>query len=111
MNKLNRHRSGSIRNQMIWAFGLLLFLETLIFGFLSNYLYERTLSDTNEIYMSQFVSNLRDVTDTYISYLEDISEVVIHNSEIKAFLSEETVSDEEQDSIINYLFSVKKHQK
>lgn len=92
---------------MIWTFGLLLLLETLIFGFMSNYLYEETLSDTNEIYMTQFVSNLRDVTDTYISYLEDISEVVIHNSEIKTFLSEDDPPEEVHDSIIDYLFSVK----
>ncbi|HAK46202.1 MAG TPA: hypothetical protein DCO79_09840 [Spirochaeta sp.] len=107
MNRLNRHRSGSIRNQMIWTFGLLLLLEALIFGFMSNYLYERTLSDTNEIYMNQFVSNLRDVTDTYISYLEDISEVVIHNPEIKVFLSEGKISEIHQQDITDYLFSVK----
>ena len=106
MRTLNRHRSGSIRNQMIWVFGLLLLLETLVYGFMSNYLFERTLSDTNEAYMVQFVSNLKDVTDTYISYLEDISEVVIHNPEIKAFLSD-SLAEADYPRIVDYLSSVK----
>ncbi|MDC7227642.1 MAG: sensor histidine kinase [Spirochaetales bacterium] len=107
MNSLNRHRSGSIRNQLIWSFGLLLLLETLVFGFLSNYLFQRTLSETNKIYMNQFVSNLRDVTDTYVSYLEDMSEVVIKNPDIKSYLTEGGISAKQKDDVIEYLYSVK----
>lgn len=99
-----RQRSGSIRNQIIWTFGLLLLMETLVFGLLSSFLFERSLSQTNEDYMSQFVVHLLQVTDTYISYLEDISEVVTQNPEIKTFLS--GGADVHSD-ISDYLRSVK----
>ena len=92
---------------MIWPFGILLLLEALIFGFLANYLFERTLAETNQIYMSQFVSNLKDVTDTYISYLEDISEVVINNPDIKNFIKAEESSEPLKTGITEYLYSVK----
>jgi two-component system, sensor histidine kinase YesM len=107
MTKLNRHRSGSIRNQMIWMFGLLLLLATFVFGVLSNYLFERTLSETNEAYMTQFVSHLREVTDNYVSYLEDISEVVIQNPEIKRFLAGDLSRVDDGVQISEYLLSVK----
>lgn len=105
MKEVEGRCSGSIRSQIIWTFGLLFLLETLVFGILSGNLLELSISGTNEKYMTEFVSHLLRVTDNYISNLEDISEVVTHFPEIREFLDNSSPSDRK--SISSILYSVK----
>jgi len=90
-----RRSSNSIRSQLIWSFSAMLVLELLVYGIAAGYLYERTLKENNNEYVSEMLYQLNGIIDNYISYMEDISSVVLQHRDVRLYLEAgETGSDE-----------------
>jgi len=109
MNYYQNRSSNSIRGQLIWSFSAMLVLEILVFGLAAGYLYERTLTEKNNQYVSEMIFQLNGIIDNYITYMEDISSVVLQHKDVQAYLDEEqssAVKDGLKPMITEFLSSI-----
>ena len=86
MNYHQKRSSNTIRGQLIWSFSAMLILEILVFGLTAAYLYERTLTEKNNQYVSEMIYQLNGIIDNYITYMEDISSLVLQHKDVRAYL-------------------------
>lgn len=73
---------------MILGFTLLIVTAIGTLGVLSYYLFGETLRRISLENTSQVVGQLNRVIDNYISYMDDISRVVIYNNEVQGYLED-----------------------
>lgn len=71
----------------------MLVLEILVFGITSSILFEQTLKENNNNYVSQMIHQMNGIIDNYISYMEDISSVVMQHEDVRDYISASPVSD------------------
>jgi two-component system sensor histidine kinase YesM len=77
----------SIQLSIILGFTLLIFITILTIGALSFYLFDNTLRSNSLDNTSQVITQLNRVIDNYISYLDDISLVVIYNNDVQDYIN------------------------
>ncbi len=73
----------SIQLSIILGFMLLIVITILTIGALSFYLFDNTLRRNSLDNTSQVITQLNRVIDNYISYLDDISLVVLYNNDVQ----------------------------
>jgi two-component system sensor histidine kinase YesM len=78
----------STQLSIILGFTLLIFITILTIGALSFYLFNNTLRKNSLDNTSQVITQLNRVIDNYISYLNDISLVVVNNNDVRNYISE-----------------------
>lgn len=78
---------------MIKGFTILIVAAIVTLGALSFYFFGQTLKRIALDNTSQVVTQLNQVIDTYISYMDDISRVVISNNEVQLFTRSEMPDD------------------
>jgi two-component system sensor histidine kinase YesM len=78
----------STQLSIILGFTLLIFITILIIGALSFYLFNNTLRKNSLDNTSQVITQLNRVIDNYISYMNDISLVVVYNNDVRDYVSE-----------------------
>ena len=78
----------SIQLSIILGFTLLIVITILTIGALSFYLFNDTLRRNSLDNTSQVITQLNRVIDNYISYMDDISLVVIYNNDVQNYVSE-----------------------
>ncbi len=66
----------------------MLFLEISVFGIAANYLYERTLTENTNSYVSQMILQMNSIINNYIGYMEDISSVVLQHQDVRDFIEQ-----------------------
>lgn len=87
---------GSIRMHMILFFTVLVLIALLAFLVFSiTYTQRSILTNSNE-YTKQLVEHVNQDIDSYISYMENISAVVMNDSDVYAYLFSEELSEEEE---------------
>lgn len=81
-------RFKSIRSTMIFSFGILIVVALFTFLILSLNYTENTVLDNSKEYTIQLVEQIRSEIDSYISYMENISQMVTgaDNSDVIQFL-------------------------
>ena len=78
--------TGSIRNSMILCFSVLILAALMIFNLISlRYTRETVLSNSID-YTSRLIGQVNSDIDSYISYMENISELVSRSADIRNFL-------------------------
>lgn len=77
----------SIQSAMLMAFSGLVLLTVLIMGVVSYTLAEDALAQTARDYTGQLIGQVTQGIDTYIDHMQDISEVVVRNSDVTAVVS------------------------
>lgn len=78
--------TGSIRNSMIFCFSVLILAALMIFNLISlRYTRETVLANSID-YTSRLIGQVNSDIDSYISYMENISELVSRSADIRYFL-------------------------
>lgn len=78
--------TGSIRNSMIFCFSVLILAALMIFNLISlRYTTETVLANSID-YTSRLIGQVNSDIDSYISYMENISELVSRSADIRYFL-------------------------
>ncbi|MDC7234582.1 MAG: sensor histidine kinase [Spirochaetales bacterium] len=114
MRDYSKRSSYSIRSQLIWTFSAMLVLEMLAFGITSSILFDRTLKENNNNYVSQMIFQMNGIIDNYISYMEDITSVVMQHEDVKDYISstgDSSVRKALKPGIQGFLFSIKEIRK
>ncbi len=86
-------KNRSLQLSIILGFTLLIVITILTIGALSSYLFDDALRTNSLDNTSQVISQLNRVIDNYISYVDDISRVVIDNNDVQNYVLE-TYSDQ-----------------
>lgn len=76
----------SIRNSMLFSFTLVVVLALLIFLLFSLNYTEETVLDNSKDYTKQLVEQVNSNIDSYISYMESISQMVTDHSDVVDYL-------------------------
>nr|WP_255525759.1 MULTISPECIES: sensor histidine kinase [unclassified Oceanispirochaeta] len=88
----------------------MLVLELLVFGITTSILFERTLKENNNNYVSQMIHQMNGIIDNYISYMDDISSVVMQHEDVQEYLSSPSLSDIRESlkpGVQGFLYSIK----
>lgn len=82
------YRFQSIQTAMIVSFGVLIVLALLVFLMISLHYTENTILDNSQDYTMQLVEQVNQEIDSYITYMENISQMVTgtENSDVKEYL-------------------------
>lgn len=83
----------SIQSAMLLAFSAVVLVTVVLMGVVAYTLAEDALVDVAQQYTGQLVGQVQKGIDTYIDHMQDISEVVVRNSEVRAFIEEGTGGD------------------
>lgn len=79
-------RFKSVRNAMLFSFCLIVVLTLAIFLLFSMSYTERTVISNSREYTMQLVEQVNGDIDSYISYMENISQLVTENEDLQKFL-------------------------
>ena len=91
-NLLMRFRS--IRTSIIFSFAVLIVFALMVFLLLSlNFTREAVLENSTE-YTSQLIGQVNNDIDSYIGYMENISQIVADNSDVWDYLFGQELSRE-----------------
>ncbi len=78
----------SVQSAMLLAFSGVVLVTVVLMGVVAYTLAEDALVDVAQQYTGQLVGQVQKGIDTYIDHMQDISEVVVRNSEARAFIEE-----------------------
>ncbi len=84
----------SIRTTMLFSFSALIVFALLIFLLISISYTEGTVLDNSIDYTTQLIEQVNMDIDSYIDYMENISSLVAHNSDVREYLFNEDQSVE-----------------
>ncbi|MCI8527490.1 MAG: histidine kinase, partial [Oscillospiraceae bacterium] len=79
-------RFRTVRGAMMFSFGAAAVLALMLFLLFSLKYTEKTVLENSKAYTMQLVEQVNGDIDSYISYMENIMEIVTHNAEISHYL-------------------------
>ena len=91
-------RRTNIQTNIILAFSVLFILTILFIGAFSAYFLENILTSNTEEYTHQLIQELNSVIDDYISYIDDITYVLLINNDIRTYVN--------SNDILNFIKSI-----
>ena len=96
-NLLMRFRS--VRTSIVVSFGVLVVFALLTYFIISLQYTEDTVLDNSTEYTSQLIGQVNNDIDSYISYMENISFIVTHNSDVRDYLFTENLTPERSEEL------------
>lgn len=76
----------TVRGAMMFSYGIIIVLAILIFLVFSLSHMERTVLENSSAYTIQLVEQINEDIDSYISYMENIMDIVTNNTELSDYL-------------------------
>lgn len=96
----------SIRSTMIFSFGILIVMALLPFFMISLSYTEETVLDNSKNYTGQLIEQVNSELNSYISYMENISQMVTKNADVTAYMFGSQTNDVQQDRVLSLFETV-----